>query len=668
MNAPYVAREDASSGKAGGIPGQRFAGTVLPRGLMAQALGMLPAATIGLVIAALAGLLWYLDADEREQQRTQLINDTLWVEQSLQFALQSDTDDILRLASDIRQGLTPADAPPRVEHLLRNNPEIASVSWFDAAGGTRIALPGAAPAADPVSQMREYARRAGKPVWSQMAQGDDARAFHLVVPLYSGTAAAGEIVASFSLEGLLTHHIPWWVAQKYQVEFADNGGNALARRSAAEPPAGAPSHALAFDPPGGGLTLAVTRIDNRTSLAANALVATMVALSALAIASLFLTRRHMLRRGAAEAALLEEHALRKAMEESLTVGMRARDAQGRIIYVNQAFCRMVGWSAQELVGCAPPMPYWLPEDMERTLRLHELVLEGRAPAEGIEIRFRRKTGERFDALIYEAPLIDGDGRRRGWMGSVVDITERKRIEELARQQSEKLAQTARLVTMGEMASTLAHELNQPLAAISNYAAGSAKLVAKGPVKRRQLLAIFEKLAGQAQRAGQVVRRVREFVRKSDPKFTAVDLGELVGETLEFVGPELHARGVVVARDGGDVPMCPGDRILLEQVLLNLVRNAIEAMADTPKRNRRLAITLAAAGGEVIVRLADRGAGLSPAVREKLFVPFATTKAEGMGMGLNICRTIVELHRGRLWFEDRPGGGSIFSFALPELPS
>jgi two-component system sensor histidine kinase DctS len=641
----------------------RFAASA--RGRMGQALGMLPAATIGLVIAALAGLLWYLDADEREQQRRALINDTLWVEQSLQFALQSDADDILRLASDIRQGLTPAEAAPRIELLLRNNPEIAAFAWFDSAGAARLARPGAPPAAPGATVA--LASRSGKPAWSPVRRVGDETAFDFVAPLYSGADPAGQLVASFSIDELLDNHIPWWVAQKYQVEFRDLGGEPLGRRSVATPPPGAASHTLAFDPPGGGLSLTVTRLDTRTSLAANALVAMMVALSALAIASLVLTRRQMLRRGAAEAALNEEHALRKAMEESLTVGMRARDAAGRIIYVNQAFCRMVGWSAAELVGCAPPMPYWVPEDMERTMRLHEMVLEGRAPGEGFEIKFRRRNGERFDALVYEAPLIDGDGRRRGWMGSVVDITERKKMEELARRQSEKLAQTARLVTMGEMASTLAHELNQPLAAISNYANGSRKLLAGGRVKRAELQAVFEKLAAQAQRAGQVVRRVRDFVRKSDPKFQALDLAELVGETLDFVKPELRSRGIAVTREGdARLPACSGDRILLEQVLLNLVRNAIEAMADAPKRDRRLTIAHTAGDGEVVVRVADRGKGLSPAIRENLFVPFATTKAEGMGMGLNICRTIIELHRGRLWFEDRPGGGSVFAFAMPEM--
>jgi two-component system, LuxR family, sensor histidine kinase DctS len=633
----------------------------------AQAIGMMPAATIVLVIAALGALLWFMDRSEREEQRASLINDALWVEQALHFAVQSDADDIARLASDIRQGLTPAAARPHLELMLRNSPEIVGIVWYDGNNAIVAAVPGMAPdaAAKATLSTRQIALQAGQTSYSQAVPNGSGYGFELAVPLYYGLRPAGVLAASFSLDGLLNNHIPWWVAQKYQVAFADTGGAVLARRTSVVPDAQAASHAIAFDPPGAGLTLSVTRFDSRTSLAANALVATIVAFSLLAIASLVVTRRHMIRRGAAELALQEEHALRKAMEESLTVGMRARDHGGKIIYVNQAFCRMVGWPAEELVGCAPPMPYWIPEDMERTLELHQLVLDGRAPPEGFEIKFRRRNGERFDALIYEAPLIDADGRQRGWMGSVLDITERKHIEDLSRQQTEKLSQTARLVTMGEMASTLAHELNQPLTAISSYATGSIKWLEQGLVDRAELLAVFAKLSAQAQRAGQIIRRVREFVRKSEPNFAAVNVEDLVSGTLEFVAPELRAQSIAVGRQPqGQVPLCTGDRILLEQVLLNLIRNAIEAMAQTPKRSRKLSIAHRLGNGEVTTLITDRGPGLSAHMREKLFVPFATTKSEGMGMGLNICRTIVEMHRGRLWFEDRPGGGSVFAFTIP----
>ncbi|MBL0168220.1 MAG: PAS domain S-box protein [Propionivibrio sp.] len=204
-----------------------------------------------------------------------------------------------------------------------------------------------------------------------------------------------------------------------------------------------------------------------------------IALAGAVFWSLWAVRGLIQRRLVAEQALRSEYAFRKAMEDSLTVGMRARDLEGRVTYTNPAFCQMVGFSAEELIGARPPMPYWAPEELENTQAIHQAVIEGKAPREGFEIRLMRKDGSRFDALIYEAPLIDADGQHTGWMASIVDVTARKHAEELARQQQEKLQLTSRLVTMGEMASALAHELNQPLAAITSYNTGCLNKLESG---------------------------------------------------------------------------------------------------------------------------------------------------------------------------------------------
>lgn len=635
---------------------------------------LVPAAAILLVLVLLGALLWFMDQQEREAKRITLINDALWVEQALRFAILSDQDDLNQLAFDIRRGLPAAGVQNRFEHLIRNSPEIAGIAWHDAKGAIAMAVPGGF--ADPLpsggasaelarESARELALRSGKSTFSDVFELAGGRhAFEIFLPLYDGMKPTGSLVAQFSLDGLLSNQIPWWVAQQYQVTFESSHGQALARKSQSAAVTGATRHAILFDPPGRGLLLTIEPFDERTDLASNVLMAAIIWFSLLAIASLIATRSNMKRRSAAEFALREEHSFRKAMEESLTVGMRARDLDGTIIYVNPSFCNMTGFTESELVGRSPPMPYWLPDEMDRTLELHRMVLDGMAPSQGFEIKFQRRNGERFDALIYEAPLIDAQGRHCGWMGSVVDITDRKHMEDTARQQNEKLAQTARLVTMGEMASALAHELNQPLAAISSYAAGSIKRLESGEIAADELLLVFGKLSAQAQRAGQIIRRVREFVRKSEPKFALLDIDELIAGTIDFVAPELKAQGVTVELDTAlPMPTCRGDRILLEQVLLNIIRNAAEAMAKSPKRNRILSIKRYRQGDEIITAIADRGPGISAEIREKLFVPFATTKPEGMGMGLNICRTIIELHRGRLWVEDRPGGGSVFLFSV-----
>lgn len=636
-----------------------------------RAFGAIPVVAIAVGVVLLGLLLAVLERDEREQQRLTLINDALWVEQALRFAVLSDQDDLMRLASDIRQGLDIASARARLEYLVRNHPEVKGAAWYDNDSRVVVAVPasvgargGAIGTGDDVT--RTLALRSGQPSYSPAYRPPASGAgFDFVIPLYDRMQPVGFLLARFSLVDLLDRYVPWWVAQKYQVTFIDSASSVLASKLRVTLAEDAPSHVLPFDPPGKGLSLAVTRYDARTQLAHHAIVAAILALSLLAIASLWAMRRHMARRLRAEQALRSEHAFRKAMEDSLTVGMRARDLEGRIIYVNQAFCRMVGWTAGELIGRTPPMPYWLPEDLERTLELHKAVLEGRAPSEGIEIRLQRRGGERFDALIYEAPLIDADGRHCGWMGSVVDVTDRKRMEEIGRRQNEKLAQTARLVTMGEMASTLAHELNQPLAAISSYATGSINRLQAGDVGRAELVDVLQKLGAQAVRAGQIIQHIRDFVRKSEPKKAALQLGDFVRDTADFVLPELRKHGVrFKASIPADLPAISGDRVLLQQVLLNLIRNGVEAMASVPKSRRLLDLSVERRGDDLVLAVADRGPGIAAEIADRLFVPFATTKPEGMGMGLKICRNIVELHKGHLWHEPRAGGGAVFGFTLP----
>jgi two-component system sensor histidine kinase DctS len=280
----------------------------------------------------------------------------------------------------------------------------------------------------------------------------------------------------------------------------------------------------------------------------------------------------------------------------------------------------------------------------------------------------RKNGERFHALVYEAKLIDGNGNHTGWMASVLDITERKRAEELARQQQEQLQFTSRLVTMGEMASTLAHELNQPLAAIASYNTGCLNLLNAGQTDPKEILPALEKIGLQAQRAGKIIRRVHDFVRKSEPKRAPCAVGEVIEDCLGFVETEARKRHVRIDCDLPPLPPVPADRLMLEQVLLNLIRNGMEAMAATPEAERALRIAVEIGDGELLVSVGDQGSGIAPEIRDKLFTAFFTTKPEGMGIGLSICRSIIEFHRGRLWAEDNPqsptGSGTIFRFTLP----
>jgi two-component system sensor histidine kinase DctS len=259
------------------------------------------------------------------------------------------------------------------------------------------------------------------------------------------------------------------------------------------------------------------------------------------------------------------------------------------------------------------------------------------------------------------------------MSSILDITDRKRAEELNRQQQEKLETSARLATMGEISSMLAHELNQPLAAISSYTAGALNVLARAgegdgaPLDAGMLKRALEQANTQARRAGQIIRSVHEFVKKREPRRETVAIPNVVDGIRALI--ELQARQSYVALHVDvppDLPPVLADRVLIEQVLLNLTRNAIEAMQAIDPERRVLRITAhTGEQGQVAVSVIDNGHGIPPEVAERLFSPFFSTKAEGMGMGLSICRTAIEFHGGTLTHADNPGGGTVFTFTLQQ---
>ncbi|QCO08085.1 PAS domain S-box protein [Azospirillum brasilense] len=627
----------------------------------------MPIVAMALVVLLFGVFLWVLHRSEREEETLTLIKDVLWVEQNLHFQLTSDEEKLQYLAESLgREDTTPVNYSVMARHIVTVNPAIQRVVRLDPQGRPVRSEPpvddgpalddafGPSPRADAFLIARSSGRRAYSAPY-RLGAADTA--FEIVIPIFRGQEFAGALAGVLSIDALLTHHVPWWFAQRYQLEVIDPYGAVLGTKSRIAMPEPRRSHVVPFDPPGHGLTLVATLHQLSGNLGRNILIAAIFALTVSALWSLWAVRRHIARRIRAEEALRAEHAFRKAMEDSLTVGMRARDLDGRIIYVNPAFCRMVGWSAEELVGAGPVMPYWLPEDLVHTEEVFRAVLAGNAPA----------NGERFDALIYEAPLIDAKGRHTGWMGSVLDITERKRAEELARQQQERLQQTARLITMGEMASTLAHELNQPLSAIASYCTGCLNRLQAGSIRPDELATALEKLSGQAKRAGQIIRRIHDFVRKSEPNVAPCRLARVLEDCVALMDSDARQQGVrLVLEMGRDLPAVMADRILLQQVVVNLMRNGIEAMATTRRDRRRLSVTVQEVDGTVLTRIQDRGCGISSENAEKLFSPFFTTKTEGMGMGLNICRSIIEHHQGRLWFEPAPEGGTVFLFSLPVL--
>jgi two-component system, LuxR family, sensor histidine kinase DctS len=642
----------------------------------------LPVLLMLLFAVILLWLPWQAQRMEANERQEQLIADSLWVEQTIRFQLGRTEESLQQIGKEIiANSLYGEKFVDRITTLIRNNRELNRIVWLDKNGDsiessddTVLDLKSfPAPsqtASERASETRhaQYSRPAPPPGLTSPMQMD----YHL--PLYRENRYIGSLVATYSLSGVLDQMIPWWFAQDNEILLLNIDEKPVAQRAAAGPGRNVYTHRRTLDLPGTALILQTNSVKSAPKLLPNLLVGSVVVLSIGLLWSLAALWRDTMRRMAAEGALRQEFAFRKAMENSLLTGLRARDMQGRVTYVNPAFCQMVGYRADELVGRVPPMPYWAPEAMETYEERFAKVLAGTVSPR-FEAIFQRRNGARFPVMVFESPLVDEHGVQTGWMGSILDISELRRAEDLNRLQHEKLEASARLVSMGEIASTLAHELNQPLAAISSYTAGALNLFAEeGTLKsadQAALKGVLAKAHLQAQRAGHIIRSVHAFIKKRESTRLPVSVQTLWENVLPLV--ELQARQFFVAiqtQIPSSLPAVVVDTTLVEQVLLNLTRNAIEAMQATPAERRILRVLAAAApqapAGKVEISIIDQGHGISSQVEDSLFSPFFSTKPQGMGLGLNICRTTVEFHGGTLTHEPNPQGGTIFRFTLPVL--
>lgn len=626
----------------------------------------LPYLAFLLLIASVGALLWYLDRNERENQRANLISDMLWLEQNLQFQLRHNEELLTHLPHG--EGVSTADFSAHARSMMTMESGLVEVLWYSPAGRLLMAYPPLQPSQDldfEEDALRLVAHLSRASYTSPVPNKEHDWRFKVQVPVYDDQRLAGIAVGVYSVPRLLDQLVPWWLAERYYLSIVDAQGNILAQRTKLDLPDLGEPYQLAFDPPGHGLTIRAIPFRRATPFPGRLITAALIVLAVLVVGSFLALRRDVAKRLAAENALKEEVAFRKAMEDSLQTGLRARTLDGRITYVNPAFCRMVGWRAEELVGRSPPMPYWAEEYLDETKQMHARVLAGNAPMEGFEIKLKRKNGEIFDALIHESPLIDSRGRHVGWMGSVVDITERKRTAEFLRQQEERLQASARLIAMGEMASSLAHELNQPLAAIAGYLTGCRNLIESGQTDCHEIEAAIAKCLDQAHRAGQVIRRIYAFARRHEPHSEPCDVKTLLHDLVHLIEADARRHGIRLALELDDaLPIISADRVLLSQAIFNLMKNGIEAMLESKPGSALLSVAAHAERDRLLIIVADRGPGLKPEIAARLFEPFFTTKQEGLGVGLNICRSVVEAHGGRLWHEPNPGGGSRFIIAVP----
>ncbi|MBV7537439.1 PAS domain S-box protein [Duganella sp. sic0402] len=642
---------------------------------------LLPIMLVLFFLAILIWLPWQARQMESNERQEQLIADTLWVEQTIRFQMARDEESLRTLGVEISTGhLGTKELHNRMARLLKNGHELVRVIWLKPGGelgATSDPLPNPVQLSPASQNTADITRKTRRPMYTQPeVQAQNASAapsavlmdYH--VPLFRGDEYLGDLVATFQTSALLDEMVPWWFAQDNQVSLVDRDDKVLARRAAAGPGHGVYTHKRALDLPGASVTLVTDSVKSEPKLLPNLLVGSVIVLSLGLLWSLLALWGHISKRLAAEGALRQQMSFRTAMENSLVTGLRARDLEGRITYVNPAFCQIVGYPAEEIVGKLPPMPYWATEAMSEYEARFASVLAGKVTPQ-FETFFQRPNGERVPVLVFEAPLVDNNGKQTGWMGSILDISDRKRIEEVNRQQQEKLQASARLATMGEIASMLAHELNQPLAAISSYTTGALNVLDRAPddkpLDRAILKPALEQASAQAQRAGQIIRSVHEFVKKREPLRQAVAIPSLLDGIRALI--ELQARQSYVSfrtEIPADLPPVRADRVMIEQVLLNLTRNGIEAMQHVQPQRRILKVVAAydADTAQVSVAVIDQGHGIPEEVAARLFSPFFSTKAEGMGMGLNICRTAIEFHGGALTFRANPQGGTIFTFVLP----
>ncbi|MCG6860645.1 MAG: PhnD/SsuA/transferrin family substrate-binding protein [Chromatiaceae bacterium] len=358
---------------------------------------------------------------------------------------------------------------------------------------------------------------------------------------------------------------------------------------------------------------------------------------------------------------------------SVADGICGVDLDGMTTFVNAPMERITGWKADELIG------------RNQHQLLHHTYADG-SPHPALECPvyatfndnrprfidddvFWRKDGTSFPVEYSSTPVRDEQGRTVGSVVVFRDVTERKLAAEKIRTHQLELAHVARLSTMGEMASGIAHELNQPLTAISTNARACVRMLETGRNSQEQCSDVMEKIAAQAERAGRVIHHIRQFVRKEEPELRPIRLRDMLDRVVGLLRPDAQRAGVSLVLD-----LSPSDDWILaqgiqvEQVLLNLGRNAIEAMADTPLQQRVLTLRTRQLDAERIqVQVADTGPGLSQEVADNLFEPFVTTKSQGMGLGLSISSGIIEVHGGQLSVDSHPGAGATFSFTLSLAP-
>jgi two-component system sensor histidine kinase DctS len=623
-----------------------------------------------LVAASAVLMVMYLRAEEAQEADRRRTADAQWLDQTLRFHLRRLESDLGALAQQARTQAVP-ERPALGGPWWQSPGQIAFHGWVPAATAPEASLPAntlAPGQAQVLSTLLETTSGLQRAAYAGPLPSTSAARtpwLWLAVPHFEQGRFLGDYVAAVPMDRLLSDTIPEWFLQDHRV--------ALAGESARTPPL-EEAFIAPINLPGAQLRLLVQPLGDQAALAPRAFFA--MALVCLAGMLLALVRlwRDTARRQRTEARLQTQLALRTAMERSVPLGLCAWDRDGHLLHVNQAFGRLVGWSPTELLQWAHtpgrPMPYWPAEQGEEFERLRLGASDPDALQAGQHLQLRHREGHVVDVLVHSAPLLLGNGEIAGWIGSMLDITERQRVERLAARQQAQLEATGRLVAVGEVASTLAHELNQPLGALSSFATGLLNRMREQRIGFDEIVPVLERIEGLAEKSGRVIQRVNAFARRQEMSRQPLALAPFVARVAS--GTELP-EGVRLLLDlpPGDGAVVPADAMLLEHALRNLLVNAghwSTQVAHTQAPCVRVETVNDEASGLIGLRVSDNGPGVPPEQASTVFDAFSSHRPGGMGMGLAICRSIAEAHHGRIELVPSPDlQGAQFTLWLPLTP-
>ncbi len=370
-----------------------------------------------------------------------------------------------------------------------------------------------------------------------------------------------------------------------------------------------------------------------------------------------------------EAALENNLAFVSTLFETIPIPIYCKDLRGRYLGCNRAFEELLGRTREQIVG-RTVHDVLTPQQAEVYRRNDEALLRrGLDAVETLKSTIERPDGAVREVVVSKTVYLDVQGQHAGIVGSLQDITDLREAQRSLRQRESELAHISRVTSMGEMAATLAHELNQPLHAIANYAHGTLRRMARVPSHLPEFVEVTAEIAAEAQRASHIIERLRGYLRKRGARVSTVSVTDVVRQVMPLLELETQNRKVAVEwRLTDNLPPVAADAVQLQQVVMNLAQNALVALGDVEPNQRRLAFATHRAEEEGFVEIAvsDSGPGVPEDVADRIFDAFFTTKTDGLGMGLAICRRIIETHGGKIRAEANSPRGAVFRFTLPIL--